>query len=165
MCPPWADRRLSRADAPQSHAAVRRRCHAVRHTAQQPDAHAAVVRGSPLNYDNDTAKFSAVIHDWEHRFGVRVVAVGLSTLHLSVAAPPVDEEDALLVAAEPFAFCPDNVRQGCQPCTLATYAKRITGSHSWDFGGTDPSPTGKRSPATREVISKYLSAPGQRTRQ
>ncbi|MEW2136549.1 DUF4253 domain-containing protein [Streptomyces sp. NPDC005409] len=63
----------------------------------------------PLNYDNDTAKFSAVIRDWERRFGVRVVAVGFSTLHLSVAAPPMQEEDALLVAAEHFAFCPDNV--------------------------------------------------------
>ncbi|PJF01966.1 hypothetical protein CUT44_00715 [Streptomyces carminius] len=87
----------------------------------------------PCNYDNDTAKFSAVVRDWEHRFGARVVAVGFSTLHLSVAAPPVNEEDALLVAAEHFAFCPDNVWQGRWPYTLAAYAERITDAHSWDF--------------------------------
>ncbi|MFJ3921557.1 DUF4253 domain-containing protein [Streptomyces sp. NPDC090022] len=87
----------------------------------------------PLNYDNDTAKFSAVIRDWEHRFGARVIAVGFSTLHLSVATPPMNEEDALLVAAEHFAFCPDNVWQGSRPYTLTAYAERITGAHSWDF--------------------------------
>jgi hypothetical protein len=87
----------------------------------------------PANYDNDTAKFSAVVGDWESRFGARVVAVGFSTLHLSVAAPPTAEEDALLVAAEHFAFCPDNIWQGARPYTLAAYAERITGVHNWDF--------------------------------
>ena len=98
-------------------------------------AEALTVAGwaGPLNYDDDTAKFSAVVRDWERRFGARVVAVGFSTLHLSVAAPPMNEEDALLVAAEHFAFCPDNVWQGDRPYTLAAYAERITGAHSWDF--------------------------------
>ncbi|MFH8803824.1 DUF4253 domain-containing protein [Streptomyces sp. NPDC017936] len=87
----------------------------------------------PGNYGNDTAEFSAVVRDWEHRFGARVVAVGFSTLHLSVAAPPVDEHEALLVAAEHFAFCPDNIWQGSRPYTLAAYAEQITGVHRWDF--------------------------------
>ncbi|WP_394437125.1 DUF4253 domain-containing protein [Streptomyces sp. SGAir0957] len=87
----------------------------------------------PCNHDNDTAKFSAVVRDWEDRFGARVVAVGFSTLHLSVASPPVDEDDALRVAAEHFAFCPDNVWQGDSPFTLAAYASRITGAHRWHF--------------------------------
>ncbi|MFJ8215052.1 DUF4253 domain-containing protein [Streptomyces sp. NPDC096033] len=87
----------------------------------------------PCNYDDDTAKFSAVIADWEHRFGTRVVAVGFSTLHISVAAPPMNQEDALLVAAEHFAFCPDNIWQGSRPHTLAAYAERLTGAHNWDF--------------------------------
>ncbi|GAA2485715.1 DUF4253 domain-containing protein [Streptomyces gobitricini] len=98
-------------------------------------AEALTVAGwpGPCNYDNDTAKFSAVVRDWEHRFGARVVAVGFSTLYLSVAAPPVDEHEALLVAAEHFAFCPDNIWQGSRPYTLAAYAERITGAHRWDF--------------------------------
>ncbi|MFD5123998.1 DUF4253 domain-containing protein [Streptomyces sp. NPDC058385] len=87
----------------------------------------------PCNYDNDTAKFSAVVRDWERRFGARVVAVGFSTLHLSVAVPPTNEHEALLVAAEHFAFCPDNIWQGSRPYTLAAYSERITGTHHWDF--------------------------------
>ncbi|MFE2149203.1 DUF4253 domain-containing protein [Streptomyces lavendulae] len=87
----------------------------------------------PCNYDNDTAKISAILQDWEYRFGARVVAVGFGTLHLSVATPPVSERDALLVAAEHFAFCPDSIWQGCRPYTLAAYAERITGAQRWDF--------------------------------
>ncbi|MDG4859023.1 DUF4253 domain-containing protein [Streptomyces sp. T-3] len=97
------------------------------------DALTAVGWDGPANYDNDTAKFSAVVRDWERRFGARVVAVGFSTLHLSVAAPPMGTEDALLVAAEHFAFCPDNIWQGARPQTLAAYADRIVGMNSWDF--------------------------------
>ncbi|MGW7059771.1 DUF4253 domain-containing protein [Streptomyces sp. NPDC054904] len=67
------------------------------------------------------------------RIGSRVVAVGFDTLHLSVAAPPMSERDALLVAAEHFAVCPDNIWQGCRPYTLAAYAERITGAQRWDF--------------------------------
>ncbi|MFD8637776.1 DUF4253 domain-containing protein [Streptomyces sp. NPDC059656] len=93
----------------------------------------AVEVSGPRNHDNDTAKISAVLHDWEHRLGTRVVAVGFDTLHLGVAAPPVSEPDALLVSAERFAFCPDNVRQGRRPYTLTAYADRITGAHRWDF--------------------------------
>ncbi|MCP9211507.1 DUF4253 domain-containing protein [Streptomyces cucumeris] len=98
-------------------------------------AEALAVAGweGPCNYDNDTAKFSAVVRDWEQRFGARVVAVGFSTLHLSIAAPPVDEHEALLLAAEHFAFCPDNIWQGSRPYTLAAYAERIAGAHHWDF--------------------------------
>ncbi|WP_446040814.1 DUF4253 domain-containing protein [Streptomyces sp. SID1121] len=39
-----------------------------------------------------------------------------------LAAPPVSERDALLVAAEHFALCPDNIWQGSRPSTLAAYA-------------------------------------------
>lgn len=97
-------------------------------------AHTLTVLGwdGPANYDN-TAKFAAVIRDWENRFGARVVAVGFDTLHLSVAAPPMNTEDALLTAAEHFAFCPDNVWQGTPPCTLAAYAERIVGMNNWNF--------------------------------
>ncbi len=98
-------------------------------------AHALSALGwdGPANYDNDTAKFSAVVCDWEHRFGARVVAVGFDTLHLSVSEPPMNSEDAFLVAAEHFAFCPDNVWQGSRPYTLDAYAERIVGMNSWDF--------------------------------
>jgi hypothetical protein len=88
--------------------------------------------GGPLNYENDTAQFSAVLRTWEDRFGVRVVGLGPSNLYLSVAAPPVDAGHALHVAAEHFAFCPDNVWQSCTT-TLVSYAKTITGRAWWSF--------------------------------
>ncbi|MDR6980695.1 hypothetical protein J2X68_007437 [Streptomyces sp. 3330] len=51
------------------------------------EALTAVGWAGPCNYENDTAKVSAVVRDWEDRFEARVVAVGFSTLHLSVADP------------------------------------------------------------------------------
>ncbi|MFK8849692.1 DUF4253 domain-containing protein [Streptomyces sp. Ac-502] len=96
------------------------------------DALTAVGWSGPMNYDNDTAKYSAVVRDWERRFGARVVAVGFATLHLSVAAPPTDKEDALLVAAEHFAVCPDLLRQGPHP-SLDAYAEHLTGAGHWEL--------------------------------
>ncbi|MFJ9432060.1 DUF4253 domain-containing protein [Streptomyces sp. NPDC101490] len=97
------------------------------------DALTVVGWEGPVNQDDDTAKFSAVLRTWERRFGARVVAVGFDTLHLSVATPPERPEDALLVAAEHFAFCPDNIWQGARPCALASYAERLVGACTWQF--------------------------------
>ncbi|AUG75484.1 hypothetical protein CFP65_0521 [Kitasatospora sp. MMS16-BH015] len=94
---------------------------------------AAVGWDGPVNYANDTAEFAAVVADWEERFGARVVGVGSATLHLSVAAPPTTATEALLVAAEHFAFCPDNIWQNHHPHTVAAYAGRLIGCHGWDF--------------------------------
>ncbi|MBM9510370.1 DUF4253 domain-containing protein [Actinacidiphila acididurans] len=97
------------------------------------DALAAMGWSGPANYDNDTAKFAAVVRDWEQRFGARVVALDFGTLHLSVAAPPTTKEEALHVAAEHFAFCPDTIWQGADPNTLEAYAESIIGDHGWGF--------------------------------
>ncbi|MFI5490613.1 DUF4253 domain-containing protein [Micromonospora echinaurantiaca] len=71
-------------------------------------AHALAAIGwtGPLNHDNDTARFAAVVRDWQRRFGATVVGLGFDTLHLSVAAPPVTLDLALQVTAEHFAFLP-----------------------------------------------------------
>ncbi|MER7759829.1 DUF4253 domain-containing protein [Streptomyces sp. NPDC097619] len=97
------------------------------------EALTAVGWEGPCNHDNDTAKHSAVVRDWEDRFGARVVAVGFDTLRLSVARPPVDEREALLVAAEHFAFCPDNIWQGGGPDGLSGYARELVGAEEWHF--------------------------------
>jgi hypothetical protein len=97
------------------------------------DAPAAAGWDGPVNYDSDTARYSAVLRDWERRFGARVVGLGFSTLHVSVAAPPLTEGESLRVAAEHFAFCPDTVWQGSAPYTLAAYAERIVGLNAWEF--------------------------------
>jgi len=80
----------------------------------------------------ETAPLAAVVRSWEDRFGVRVVRVGFATLYLSVAAPPVTAEHTLQVAAEHWAFCPDNIEQGLAD-TLADYARQIRGKNLWSF--------------------------------
>ncbi|WP_245930965.1 DUF4253 domain-containing protein [Actinokineospora auranticolor] len=101
--------------------------------AAERGADAVAVAGwtGPANYTEDTAELSAVLRDWEDRFGARVVAVGFDTLLLSVAAPPATLAEALVVAAEHFAFCPDNVWQDTE--TLTAYAERLVDDHSWAF--------------------------------
>ncbi|MFD2762873.1 DUF4253 domain-containing protein [Micromonospora eburnea] len=94
------------------------------------DALAVTGWSGPANY-HDTGEVAAVVRSWEERFGARVVAVGFDTLHLSVAAPPATPRHALRVAAEHFAFAPDNVWQGTD--TLTAYAEEILGMNSWSF--------------------------------
>ncbi|MBU2664889.1 DUF4253 domain-containing protein [Actinoplanes bogorensis] len=84
-----------------------------------------------VNYTNDTARLSAVLGSWEERFGARVIGAGFADLYVSVAAPPVDHADALRVAAEHFAFCPDNIWQGAG--SLTAYAEQLTDAPIWTF--------------------------------
>ncbi|MCX4525963.1 MULTISPECIES: DUF4253 domain-containing protein [unclassified Streptomyces] len=86
----------------------------------------------PTNYESDMALISTVLRSWEDRFGARVLALGFDELHLSVAAPPLTTAAALPVAAEHFAFCPDNVWQGSG--SVGAYTdEAVTGSASWGF--------------------------------
>lgn len=88
----------------------------------------------PVNSGADMAETTAVLRDWEQRFGARVVGVrGPDVLLLSVAAPPRDHEQALLVAAEHFAFCPDNIWMDLESPTLEAYARKLIGRGSWSF--------------------------------
>ncbi|WP_158566357.1 DUF4253 domain-containing protein [Micromonospora craterilacus] len=97
-------------------------------------AHAltAISWTGPLNHDNDTARFSAVVRDWQRRFGATVVGLSFDTLHLSIAAPPATPDLALHVTAEHFAFCPDTIWQS-NTDTFSTYAEAIMGSNCWNF--------------------------------
>ncbi|MER6028507.1 DUF4253 domain-containing protein [Streptomyces sp. NPDC001851] len=96
------------------------------------DIPAAIGWTGPVNYEADVARMCAVLRSWEDRFGIRVVALGLDTLVVSVAAPPATREEAEAVAAEHFAFCPDNVLQG-ERDTLRAYAKDLVGQPVWTF--------------------------------
>ncbi|GAA2945989.1 DUF4253 domain-containing protein [Streptomyces violaceus] len=87
----------------------------------------------PANHESDTARVSAVLRSWEDRFGIRVVALGFDHLLVSVAAPPTTLAEAEAVAAEHFAFCPDNIRQGTDP-TLRAYAEhQVIDQPTWHF--------------------------------
>ncbi|MFB7465887.1 DUF4253 domain-containing protein [Streptomyces sp. NPDC056224] len=86
----------------------------------------------PTNHENDTALMSAVLRSWEDRFGARVVALGFDELHVSVAAPPRTLVRSLPVAAEHFAFAPDNIWQGSG--SIRAYAdEAVTGAAHWGF--------------------------------
>lgn len=96
------------------------------------DLPAAIGWTGPMNHENDVARLCAVLRSWEDRFGVRVVALSHDRLDLSVAAPPESAEEALAVAVEHFAFCPDTIWQGYD--TLRRYAEEaLVGNTHWTF--------------------------------
>jgi hypothetical protein len=77
------------------------------------------------------AELAVVVRSWEERFGVRLVGLGFDTMELSVAAPPATMEHARRVAAEHFAFCPDNIALGPEDFDL--YARHLVGAGTWSF--------------------------------
>ncbi len=52
-------------------------------------------------------KVSAVLRSWEERFGIVLAGLGFATLTLVVPRPPANESEALTIAAEVAALCPD----------------------------------------------------------
>lgn len=96
------------------------------------DIPAAIGWTGPVNHDNDVARLCAVLRSWEDRFGARVLVLTFDRLVLSVAAPPTTLQHAEAVAAEHYAFCPDNIDQGIHP--LSRYAREaVLNTHLWRF--------------------------------
>lgn len=87
-----------------------------------------------VNLHDDPALLSAVLRSWEIRWYARVVEIGFATLTLTVGNPPRDEKTALGVAAEHFAFCPDNIWQGTPGVnTIGAYARGLVKNRTWHF--------------------------------
>lgn len=100
--------------------------------AERPaDMVAAIGWMGAVNVHEDPAFLAAVLRSWEVRWYARLVEIGFDTLTLTVGNPPHDEKAALALAAEHFAFCPDNVWQGTD--TIAEYARQLVGSRTWHF--------------------------------
>lgn len=97
------------------------------------DIPAAIGWSGPANYEGDVARLCAVLRSWEDRFGIRVVALTFDQLVLSVAAPPTTTAEAEAVAAEHFAFCPDNITQGNYEALRAYAAHEILDRQVWSF--------------------------------
>jgi hypothetical protein len=95
------------------------------------DAVAAIGWMGPANYNGDMGLLAAVLRSWEDRFGAFVVGIGFDTLFVSVGRPPATDEEALTVAAEHFAVCPDNVWQNA--VSFRDYAAEIKGRNVWAF--------------------------------
>jgi hypothetical protein len=67
------------------------------------------------------AEVSAVLRSWQERFGAVVVRLGFATVTLLVTRPPISDDDAVHVAAEVAALCPDAL---WQPEELPPYLPR-----------------------------------------
>ncbi|WP_405390176.1 DUF4253 domain-containing protein [Streptomyces sp. NBC_01102] len=97
------------------------------------DIPAAIGWSGPLNYENDVARLCTVLRSWEDRFDIRVVALGFDTLTVSVGRPPTTLAEARALAAEHFAFCPDNIH-AAPGDGLDVYAeKHLLGQETWSF--------------------------------
>ena len=95
------------------------------------DAVTALGWTGAVNVHDDPVLMSTVLRSWEDRWAARVVEIGFDTLTLTVGIPPRDRQRALALAAEHFAFCPDNITQGAG--TVAAYAESLRDSPVWTF--------------------------------
>lgn len=83
------------------------------------------------NYDGDPLDMTTVLRSWEQRFDAYVVGLGTDTLTLAVGRPPRDLASATAIAAEHFAFCPDNIQQGAG--SIREYAPMLVNEGLWPF--------------------------------
>ncbi|MFF0076455.1 DUF4253 domain-containing protein [Streptomyces sp. NPDC005494] len=94
---------------------------------------ASIGWSGPLNHENDVARLCAVLRSWEDRYDIRVVALGFDTMKVSVGRPPTTGTEAYALAAEHFAFCPDNIDRE-PPHGLRVYAEtHLLGQEVWTF--------------------------------
>jgi hypothetical protein len=83
------------------------------------------------NYDGDPLDMTTVLRSWEVRFDAYVVGMNSDTLTLAVGRPPRDLASATAIAAEHFAFCPDNIQQGAG--SIREYASLLVNERLWPF--------------------------------
>ena len=95
------------------------------------DAVDAVGWMGAANYDGDPLDMSTVLRSWELRFDAYLVGLGTDTMTLAVGRPARDHASAMAIAAEHYAFCPDNVQQGVG--TIAEYAETLVDAELWPF--------------------------------
>ncbi|MFJ8011379.1 DUF4253 domain-containing protein [Streptomyces sp. NPDC096339] len=81
----------------------------------------------------DDAELCTVLRSWEERFGVRLLGLGEDRLTVSVAAPVGTTREAEAIAAEHFAFAPDNITQGWDETLRAYAANQVLGKQVWSF--------------------------------
>ncbi len=71
------------------------------------DGAGAIAASGWLSRAGGAAQASSVVRSWQHRFGARLCSLGIDTLVVTVAWPPMTPQHARRVAAEHFAFCND----------------------------------------------------------
>ena len=73
----------------------------------------------------------AALRSWRERYGAELVAMGFDTLELRVRRRPQGRDEALGLARELYAYCPDLVDQGYG--TLAPLAANLMADDWWSF--------------------------------
>ncbi|MDN3240816.1 DUF4253 domain-containing protein [Glycomyces tritici] len=82
------------------------------------------------NWELYGAEHAAVLHSWHRRFEAELVAMTYDVIELYVPHPPRAEE-ALAVAGEVYAYCPDLLDSGVP--TLEDLAEHMIRSKAWYF--------------------------------
>jgi Domain of unknown function (DUF4253) len=83
------------------------------------------------NHDVTAGLLAVVLRSWQERFGATLMHLGFDTMDLLVERPALSSAAAFAVAAEHFAFCMDNVRQGAG--SIREYAEDLLGATRWSF--------------------------------
>ena len=83
------------------------------------------------NNDSEPLDLSTVLRSWELRFDAYLVGLGTDTMTVAVGRPPRDLAAATAIAAEHYAFCPDNIDQGAG--SIRDYAPLLVGEPTWSF--------------------------------
>ena len=77
------------------------------------------------------AEHVAVHRHWAERYGAEPIAITADVIECLVRRPPLERRDALRLAKEQFAYCPEIVEQGT--LTLESLAAGLLDSRFWFF--------------------------------
>jgi hypothetical protein len=92
---------------------------------------AAYLGFSAVNYDIEPQHHVAVHRRWFDAYGAEPAAATGDVLEFSVARPPKNRKDAMTLAGEQYAYCPDIVEQGVE--TLEALAATVLKAPVWFF--------------------------------
>ncbi|GLZ81203.1 hypothetical protein Afil01_60100 [Actinorhabdospora filicis] len=87
------------------------------------------------NWEIFGAEHAAILRRWDEYVDVEVVAMSWDVLELYVAEPPTDPQEALALAGEVYAYCPDLLAAGVP--TLDDLAQHMVKSKAWYFRWND----------------------------
>ena len=90
----------------------------------------------PMGGWNDcppTPYMMAIVKEWVNAYGFQPVAIAADMVEGTVPKLPKDEEEAMEIAQQQYAFAPDLVEQCCGDATLGQLADTLSKSNVWFF--------------------------------
>ncbi|WP_025273056.1 DUF4253 domain-containing protein [Haloglycomyces albus] len=86
------------------------------------------------NWELHGAEHAAILNYWNQKYDIEIIAMTFDVIELFVANPPQDDNEALEVAHEAFAYCPDLLDSGVP--TIQDLAEHMVKSRAWYFQWT-----------------------------